>query len=34
MIGASNTQYGLICCGNYTSASQSTVRRVMRGLMG
>ena len=34
MIGASNTQYGLICCGNYTSASQSTVRRVMRGLIG
>jgi len=34
MIGATNTTYGLICCGNYSSPSQSTVRRVMRGLMG
>ena len=33
MIGATNTQFGLICCGNYSSPAQSTVRRVMRGLM-
>lgn len=32
-IRASNTQFGLICCGNYSSPAQSTVRRVMRGLM-
>ena len=33
MIGATNTQFGLICLGNYSSPAQSTVRRVMRGLM-
>ena len=34
MIGATNSQYGLICCGNYSSPQQSTVRRVMRGMIG
>jgi hypothetical protein len=33
-IGATNTQFGLICLGNYSSPSQSVVRRVMRGMMG
>ena len=29
---ATNTTYGLICMGNYTSSSQSTYRRAVRGL--
>lgn len=33
MIGATNSQFGLICLGNFSSPAQSTVRRVMRGLM-
>jgi len=33
MIGATNTQFHLICLGNYSSPAQSVVRRVMRGLM-
>jgi len=33
-IGATNTQFALICCGNYSSPAQSTIRRVMRGMMG
>lgn len=33
-IRATNTQFGLICLGNYSSSSQSTIRRVMRGMMG
>ena len=32
-IGTTNTQFGLICCGNYSTPAQSTVRRVMRGLL-
>jgi hypothetical protein len=34
MIGATNTKFGLISLGNYSSPSQSTIRRVMRGMMG
>ena len=29
---ATNTQYGLVCTGNYTNPSQSTYRRAVRGL--
>jgi hypothetical protein len=30
MIGATNTQYGLVCTGNYTNASQSALRAIRR----
>lgn len=30
LIGATNTQYGLVCVGNYTNASQSTLRAIRR----
>ena len=30
---ATNTLFGQICLGNFSSPAQSTVRRVMRGLM-
>lgn len=29
---ATNTQFGLVCKGNYTNASQTTWRRARRGL--
>ena len=29
---ATNTQYGLICMGNYSNPTQSTYRRAVRGL--
>ena len=29
---ATNTQFGLVCTGNYTNASQTTYRRAVRGL--
>mgnify|MGYP003348537606 CR=1 FL=1 len=30
LIGATNTQYGLVCVGNYTNASQSALRAIRR----
>ena len=30
LIGATNTQYGLVCTGNYTNASQSALRAIRR----
>ena len=30
MIGATNTQYGLVCKGNFTNASQSALRAIRR----
>ncbi len=30
LIGATNTQYGLICTGNYSNASQSALRAIRR----
>ena len=33
MIGATNTQFALKCVGNYTSSSQSTVRKVRMGMV-
>ncbi len=30
MIGATNTQYGLVCTGNFTNASQSALRAIRR----
>lgn len=30
MIGAVNTQLGLVCVGNYTNASQSALRAIRR----
>ena len=32
LIGAVNTQFGLVCIGNFTNPSQSTYRRAVRGL--
>jgi hypothetical protein len=32
MIRATNTKFGVICCGNYSNPSQSAVRSVMHGL--
>lgn len=30
LIGATNTQYGLVCRGNYTNPSQSALRAIRR----
>ena len=30
MIGATNTQYGLLCVGNYSNPSQSALRAIRR----
>ena len=30
LIGATNTQYGLVCTGNYTNGSQSALRAIRR----
>lgn len=30
LIGATNTQYGLVCTGNYTNPSQSALRAIRR----
>ena len=30
LIGATNTQFGLVCKGNYTNASQSALRAIRR----
>jgi len=30
LIGATNTQFGLVCTGNYTNASQSALRAIRR----
>lgn len=30
LIGATNTQYGLVCSGNYTNPSQSALRAIRR----
>ncbi len=30
LIGATNTQYGLACVGNFTNASQSALRAIRR----
>ena len=30
MIGATNTQYGLVCVGNFTNPSQSALRAIRR----
>jgi hypothetical protein len=30
MIGATNTQFGLVCMGNYSNASQSALRAIRR----
>ena len=30
MIGATNTQFGLVCRGNYSNASQSALRAIRR----
>lgn len=30
MIGATNTQYGLVCTGNFTNSSQSALRAIRR----
>ena len=30
MIGATNTQYGLVCKGNYSNPSQSALRAIKR----
>ena len=30
MIGATNTQYGLVCKGNFTNSSQSALRAIRR----
>ena len=30
MIGATNTQYGLVCTGNFTNPSQSNLRAIRR----
>ena len=30
LIGATNTQYGLVCKGNYSNASQSALRAIRR----
>jgi hypothetical protein len=30
LIGATNTQYGLICMGNYSNPSQSALRAIRR----
>ena len=30
LIGATNTQYGLVCIGNYSNASQSALRAIRR----
>lgn len=30
LIGATNTQYGLVCTGNFTNASQSALRAIRR----
>jgi hypothetical protein len=30
LIGATNTQYGLVCKGNFTNASQSALRAIRR----
>jgi hypothetical protein len=33
MIGATNSQFGLKCVGNYTSSAQSTIRKVKMGMV-
>jgi len=33
MIGATNSQFALKCIGNYTSSSQTAVRRVRMGMV-
>ncbi len=33
MIGATHSQFGLKCVGNFTSSSQTAVRRVRMGLV-
>ena len=33
MIGATNSQFGLKCVGNYTNQAQSTVRKVRMGMV-
>ena len=30
LIGATNTQYGLVCTGNYSNSSQSALRAIRR----
>ena len=30
LIGGTNTQYGLVCTGNFTNASQSALRAIRR----
>lgn len=30
LIGATNTQYGMVCMGNYTNPSQSALRAIRR----
>ena len=30
MIGATNTQYGVVCTGNFTNSSQSALRAIRR----
>ncbi len=30
LIGATNTQFGLVCTGNYSNASQSALRAIRR----
>ena len=30
LIGATNTQYGLVCIGNYSNSSQSALRAIRR----
>lgn len=30
MIGATNTQFGMVCMGNYSNASQSALRAIRR----
>ncbi len=30
LIGATNTQYGLVCMGNFTNSSQSALRAIRR----
>jgi len=30
LIGATNTQFGLVCMGNYSNASQSALRAIRR----
>jgi hypothetical protein len=32
MIGAVNTQFGMVCMGNFSNASQSALRHVRRGI--